>query len=318
LEAQIKVKRFNPENESESFFQEYSIDVTEDSTILDGLIKIREEIDGTLALRCSCRASICGSCSMKVNGSAKLVCKTRIKEVSPEGEPVTVEPMGNFPVIKDLVTDMDLFWSKVKSVDPYVKTNFEPEAEHIASNESMTHLLGVMNCIMCGACVSECTALEVDPAFTGPAALAKAYRFVADPRDEDKKSRLGKLNENTGVWDCSRCLACVEVCPKDVAPMERIVKMRDLAIEEGYTNTSGYRHTESFSDSIKKHGRLDETRLALESTGLLNISGLIDLAVIGIKSLFKGKIPPPLPHKPKDADKVTSIAKRLDSQETEE
>ena len=133
--------------------------------------------------------------------------------------------------------------------------NFEPEAEHIASNESMTHLLGVMNCIMCGACVSECTALEVDPTFTGPAALAKAYRFVADPRDEEKKSRLGKLNENSGVWDCTRCLACVEVCPKDVAPMERIVKMRDLAIEEGYTNTSGFRHTESFNDSIKKHGR---------------------------------------------------------------
>ena len=150
----------------------------------------------------------------------------------------------------------------------------------------MTHLLGVMNCIMCGACVSECTAMEVDPTFTGPAALAKAYRFVADPRDEEANSRLGKLNENTGVWDCTRCLACVEVCPKDVAPMERIVKMRDLAIEEGYTNTSGYRHTESFNDSIKKHGRLDETRLALESTGLLNISGLIDLAKIELKDLI--------------------------------
>lgn len=315
MEAQIKVKRFDPEHEAESFFQDYSIDVADDSTILDGLIKIREEQDGTLALRCSCRASICGSCSMKVNGSAKLVCKTRIKEVSPEGEPVVIEPMGNFPVIKDLVTDMDLFWSKVRSVDPYVKTNFEPEAEHIVSNESMAHLLGVMNCIMCGACVSECTALEVDSSFTGPAALAKAYRFVADPRDQEKNSRLGKLNQNSGVWDCTRCLACVEVCPKDVAPMERIVKMRDLAIGEGYKNTSGYRHTESFNDSIKKHGRLDETRLALESTGLLNISGLFDLAMIGIKSLFKGKIPPILPHKPEEADKVTAIAKRLDIEE---
>ena len=226
--------------------------------------------------------------------------------------------MGNFKVIKDLVTEMDSFWSKMKSVDPYVKTSFEPEAEHIASNESMTHLLGVMNCIMCGACVSECTAMEVDPTFTGPAALAKAYRFVADPRDEEANSRLGKLNENTGVWDCTRCLACVEVCPKDVAPMERIVKMRDLAIEEGYTNTSGYRHTESFNDSIKKHGRLDETRLALESTGLLNISGLIDLAKIGIKSLIRGKLPPILPHRPKDMKKVTSIAERLDNQGKEE
>ena len=144
---------------------------------------------------------------MRVNGSAKLVCKTRVKEVSPDGEQIIVEPMGNFPVIKDLVTEMDSFWSKMKSIDPYVKTSFEPEAEHIASNESMTHLLGVMNCIMCGACVSECTAMEVDPTFTGPAALAKAYRFVADPRDEETNSRLGDLNENTGVWDCTRCLA---------------------------------------------------------------------------------------------------------------
>ena len=255
---------------------------------------------------------------MRVNGSAKLVCKTRVKEVSPDGEQIIVEPMGNFTVIKDLVTEMDSFWSKMKSIDPYVKTSFEPEAEHIASNESMTHLLGVMNCIMCGACVSECTAMEVDPTFTGPAALAKAYRFVADPRDEETNSRLGNLNENTGVWDCTRCLACVEVCPKDVAPMERIVKMRDLAIEEGYTNTSGYRHTESFNDSIKKHGRLDETRLALESTGLLNISGLIDLAKIGIKSLFRGKLRRILPHRPKDMKKVTSIAERLDNQGKEE
>jgi succinate dehydrogenase / fumarate reductase iron-sulfur subunit len=317
LLAQIKVKRYDPEKSEDSFFQDYSIDLSEDSTILDGLLKIRDEQDGTLSLRCSCRASICGSCSMRVNGSAKLVCKTRIKEMSPNGEAISIEPMGNFPVIKDLVTDMDSFWSKMKSVDPYVKTTFEPEAEHIASNESMTHLLGVMNCIMCGACVSECTALEVDSSFTGPAALAKAYRFVADPRDEEKSDRLGKLNQQSGVWDCTRCLACVEVCPKDVAPMERIVKMRDFAIEEGYTNTSGFRHTESFVESIKRNGRLDETRLALESTGLKNIFGLIDLAFVGLKSLIRGKLPPILPHKPDDADKVTSLAKRLDNKEDE-
>ena len=315
--AQLKVKRYDPEKSEDSFFQDYSIDLSEDSTILDGLLKIRDEQDGTLSLRCSCRASICGSCSMRVNGSAKLVCKTRIKEMSPNGEAISIEPMGNFPVIKDLVTDMDSFWSKMKSVDPYVKTTFEPEAEHIASNESMTHLLGVMNCIMCGACVSECTALEVDSSFTGPAALAKAYRFVADPRDEEKSDRLGKLNQQSGVWDCTRCLACVEVCPKDVAPMERIVKMRDFAIEEGYTNTSGFRHTESFVESIKRNGRLDETRLALESTGLKNIFGLIDLAFVGLKSFIRGKLPPILPHKPDDADKVTSLAKRLDNKEDE-
>ena len=104
MEALIKVKRFNPEESEDSYYQDYSVDVADDSTILDSLIKIREQQDGTLSLRCSCRASICGSCSMRVNGSAKLVCKTRVKEVSPDGEQIIVEPMGNFTVIKDLVT----------------------------------------------------------------------------------------------------------------------------------------------------------------------------------------------------------------------
>ena len=123
MEALLKVKRFDPEKSDDSYFQDYSVDVAEDSTILDSLIKIREQQDGTLSLRCSCRASICGSCSMRVNGSAKLVCKTRVREVSPDGEPILVEPMGNFTVIKDLVTEMDSFWSKMKSIDPYVKTD---------------------------------------------------------------------------------------------------------------------------------------------------------------------------------------------------
>ena len=106
MEALLKVKRFDPEKSDDSYFQDYSVDVAEDSTILDSLIKIREQQDGTLSLRCSCRASICGSCSMRVNGSAKLVCKTRVREVSPDGEPILVEPMGNFTVIKDLVLSL--------------------------------------------------------------------------------------------------------------------------------------------------------------------------------------------------------------------
>ena len=209
MNVNLKVKRFDPaDSTGGSWLQEYNIDIHQDSTVLDALIHVREYEDTSLALRCACRASICGSCGMKVNGSAKLVCKTRIVGVSPNGEQITVEPMGNQPVIKDLVVSLDTFFNQVKRVEPYMQPDFIPDSgEYIASNESMENLLTAMNCIMCGCCVSDCTVLEVDDNFIGPAALAKAWRFVDDPRDSKKKDRLKDLNyEDGGIWDCTRCM----------------------------------------------------------------------------------------------------------------
>ena len=299
LIANLKVQRYDPESEKpEVYYQDYEVEVEDWFTVLDALIKVREEIDGTLSLRCACRASICGSCAMRVNGQAKLVCKTKLDSVWSPGETVTIDPPGNMPVITDLIADFKPFWDKIRQVEPYMQpTGPVPTAEYLAPNKDMVHLAGVMNCIMCGACVSDCTVLEVDKSFIGPAALAKAYRFVADPRDGKKKERLGVLNDDTGIWDCTRCMQCVEVCPKDVDPMGRIMAMRDQAIEEGFTNTSGARHTESFFNSVKRSGRLNETRLAIESMGVLNIPGQISLAPVGVKALIKGKLPSPLDHK---------------------
>ncbi|MCH7593527.1 MAG: succinate dehydrogenase iron-sulfur subunit [Chloroflexi bacterium] len=244
MEQTLRVKRYDPENPDAAGYQEYTIEVDDTFTVLDALLKIRDEIDGTLSMRCSCRASICGSCAMRVNGQAKLVCKTRVSSVSPDGEPITIDPPGNMPVIKDLVVDFKPFWDKIRAVDPFLRPEGEePEAEHLVSDDSMVHLVGVMNCIMCGACVSDCTVLEVDPNFLGPAALAKAYRFIKDPRDSHAKDRLARLNEDSGVWDCTRCMQCVEVCPKDVDPMGRIMIMRDMAMEAGFNNTPGSRPT---------------------------------------------------------------------------
>jgi succinate dehydrogenase / fumarate reductase iron-sulfur subunit len=156
--------------------------------------------------------------------------------------------------------------------------------------------------------VSDCTVLEVDSTFVGPAALAKAWRFTEDPRDDGRNERLKTLNdESGGMWDCTRCMMCVEVCPKEVAPMDRIMEMRDAAIEAGNTNTSGYRHTESLYNSVKKNGRLDETRLALDSAGWLNIPRLLDLAPIGLAAMRRGKLPPLIPHKSEDHKKVREL-----------
>jgi succinate dehydrogenase / fumarate reductase iron-sulfur subunit len=317
MKANLKVRRYNPETDKAGTvrWQEYSLDVHPASTVLDVLIQIREEVDGTLALRCSCRASICGSCGMRVNGRARLVCKTRFEAMAPNGEQVVVEPMGNQAVIKDLAVDLSSFFDKVRQVTPYLQAAKVPEkGEFIASYESMTHLVGVMNCIMCGVCVSDCTVLEVDKAFIGPAALAKAYRFAADPRDDQHAQRLSFLNDvEGGIWDCTRCYMCVEVCPKGVAPMDRIMAMRDMAIASGNHNTSGYRHTESFTNSVRKNGRLDETRLAIDSTGIMNIPGQLAMAPIGFKALMKGKLPPIRPHKADDKEKITRVFEKVEA-----
>ncbi len=320
MQTNLKVKRNSGEAGATPFYQEYSMDIHPDSTILDALIYIREEMDGTLALRCSCRASICGSCGMRINGRARLVCKTRVADLAPNGEQLVVEPMGNQQVVKDLVISLDTFFDQIKRVEPFLKPDKEPEhGEFIASNESMTNLLTSMNCIMCGCCVSDCTVLEVDSNFIGPAALAKAWRFTEDPRDGQRNERLRALNdEDGGIWDCTRCMQCVEVCPKDVAPMERIMEMRDAAIEAGNRNTPGYRHTESFYNSVKKNGRLDEAKLALDSAGKTNIPRLLDLAPIGIKSILKGKMSIKTmigPHKADNKEKIKNLYEKVEGEQ---
>ena len=293
MDVKLSVRRFNPDAAQPApYSQEYQLDLEDSATVLDGLIKLREEVDGTLALRCSCRSAICGSCAMRINGHATLACNTKIVDAMPgEGKPIVVEPVENMQVIKDLVVDFTSFWDKVRDVEPWLQPEGPaPEHEYLASNESMLHLADVMGCIMCGACVSDCTVLEVDPNFLGPAALAKAYRFVADPRDDADKSRLGNLNEYGGVWDCTRCMQCVEVCPKGVDPMGRIMALRDKAMEAGYTKTYGARHANAFAKYVEHSGRVDEFRLPVESKGIFNVLELLKLVPTGIRfQLRKGR-----------------------------
>ena len=314
MQVTFSVKRFDPEaNNAAPHFQTYTLDMDDSSTVLDGLIRIREEVDGSLTLRCSCRSAICGSCGMRINGQAGLACNTKIVDAMRGDAPISVEPMGNMPVVKDLVTDMAIHWNKVRAVQPWMQHDGpEPEAEYIAPNEDMVHLAGVMSCIMCGACVSDCASMEVDKNFVGPAALAKSYRFVADPRDDADEARLGSLNEYGGIWDCTRCMQCVEVCPKGVAPMDRIMVLRDKAIEAGYTNTYGARHAEAFAKSVEHSGWLDETQLVVNTYGKTNFKELVKLIPVAARSFKAGKVPP-LRHKPRPgAENVRRIFEKVD------
>ena len=325
MQVTLNVRRYDPERADGTqtgvaYWQAYILDVPDYFTVLDALIQIREEVDGSLGLRCSCRSAICGSCSMRIDGHAKLACKIKVISLAGEGGEITVEPMANLPLVKDLVVDMVPFWDKVRAVDPWLQPEGPPpEHEYVVPNQAMVHLSEVMNCIMCGACVSDCTVLEAelkagkpyDQTFLAPAALAKAYRFVADPRDDKQKERLQKLSEPTGAWDCTHCFECVEVCPKGVAPMDRILKIREMAVAAGFTNNPGTRHARAAEHSIRASGRNYELTFYPKSVGLFNVKELVPNIPIGLKLIRKAGMSFVRPHKAEKAEKIREVFKRL-------
>jgi succinate dehydrogenase / fumarate reductase iron-sulfur subunit len=185
---------------------------------------------------------------------------------------IEIEPMGNMPVIKDLIVDMDaVHWKKVQRVTPWL-INKEPipEREYIVPAESMMDVTQSMACIQCGACVSDCLAMEVDPEFIGPAALAKAYRFVGDPRDDQHRDRLEDLAEDPhGIYDCTHCFMCIDACPKDVAPMSQIMRLRRRAGSDYdiVDPNNGERHEQAFVSLVHTYGLLNEAELLPRSFG---------------------------------------------------
>lgn len=286
--------RFNPEIDKQPRVEEYRLDVGRGATILDCLIRIKNELDGSLALRYSCRSAICGSCAMDINGSEKLACRTTVRRELERHGRLEIGPLLNLPVIKDLVADMTPFWGKVRAVTPWLAS---PPPGSRPSRLPSAHMdfQNVDACIMCGACVGACAAHEVSREFLGPAALAKAERFVADPREPEqaKRHRLALLEQEHGIWDCTRCNLCVEVCPKDVKPMEAIIRLRRAALDIGLTATGGARHITGFTSLIHQYGRLNEALMPLKIVGW-NPFRAWRIIPLGIKMWLRGKVPNPL------------------------
>ena len=270
----LNVRRYDPESGDTAYWAEYDVEVAPERSVLDGILQVKDREDASLAIRCSCQAAICGSCAVRINGRTALACNTRISDAAAKAKDgaITVEPMNNMPVIKDLIVDMDaVHWKKVQRVVPWLLPEGEaPEREYIVPAESMIDITQSMACIHCGACVGACLSLEVDPEFVGPAALAKAYRFVGDPRDGQTEERLKDLAEDPhGMYDCTHCFACIEVCPKDVAPMSQIMRLRrratsDFGIKD---KNNGYGHEHAFVGLIEKYGTLHEAQLLPRSYG---------------------------------------------------
>jgi succinate dehydrogenase / fumarate reductase, iron-sulfur subunit len=185
---------------------------------------------------------------------------------------IEIEPMGNMPVIKDLIVDMDaVHWKKIQRVTPWlIPKQPVPEREYLVSKEAMVDVTQTMACIQCGACVSDCLAMEVDPGFVGPAALAKSYRFVGDPRDDRHFERLNDLAQDPqGMFDCTHCFKCVQACPKDVNPMGQIMRLRRKATGDFHIvdKNNGERHEAAFTTLIKDNGLLWEAELLPRSYG---------------------------------------------------
>ncbi|MCW3056308.1 MAG: succinate dehydrogenase/fumarate reductase iron-sulfur subunit, partial [Solirubrobacterales bacterium] len=247
---------------------------------------------------------------------------------------IEIEPMGNMPVLKDLIVDMDdVHWKKIRRVTPWLLAKQPvPEREYLVPRESMVDVTQTMACIQCGACVSDCLAMEVDPLFIGPAALAKAYRFVGDPRDDQHFERLNDLAEDPhGMFDCTHCFKCVDACPKDVNPMGQIMRLRRIAIADHHIvdSNNGERHEEAFTSLIRDNGLLWEAELLPRSYGGNSWFGkfapaagkelLSSLPAI-VKALVRGKVTPLgalKPHRiPKqDLRNVQAIYERIEGRE---
>jgi succinate dehydrogenase / fumarate reductase iron-sulfur subunit len=336
-EYTLKLYRYDPESGDPARWENYDVELPDHMSVLDGVLQARATQDGSIAIRCSCQAAICGSCAVRINGKTRLACNTKIALAAEEADDrtgvgdIVVEPMANYPVIKDLIVDMDaVHWKKVQRVVPWLLPEGDPpEREYIVPAESMIDVTQAMACIQCGACVGACLSLEVDPEFIGPAALAKAYRFVGDPRDAATEERLNDLAEDPhGLFDCTHCFQCIEVCPKDVAPMSQIMRLRRRATQDFHIKdrNNGYGHEKAFTDLIETYGTLHEAQLLPRSFGdgslvksqvsphgLKNLIPALPTAVRGVTS---GKVAPTKVihhHKLPDQKQIKRIYKEIES-----
>jgi succinate dehydrogenase / fumarate reductase iron-sulfur subunit len=306
MNVALKIWRFDPES-GERALREYEVDAPEWACLLDVLDLIKDKHDGTLAYRKSCRMMICGSCGMRMDGRAVLACKERMQPIVDAGHVPVISAMGNMPVIKDLVVDMAPFWGKIRAVKPWLDPGYDEvaEKERIASQQQMNVIHKEALCIMCGCCVSECNSMESDPEFLGPAALAKGFRFVGDPRDRDDVERLNALNQEHGIWDCTRCYFCNERCPKGVDPRDAIAKLGAESIKQGIDHDWGAKHAKWFVRSAETTGWLRETELVPKTQGIVSA---IKETGFALKLAKHGKVPPPFPpHVAKDVDEARAL-----------
>jgi fumarate reductase iron-sulfur subunit len=223
----LRVARYRPEQETAPTFDEYEVPLRKDWAVLDGLNYIKDELDGTLSYRWSCRMGICGSCGANVNGEPKLTCGTFLTDYAPG--PVRIEPLANFPIIRDLVVELTDFMAKLGTVQPWlIRDEEQPveDGEYLQTPAQLDEYKQFSMCINCMLCYSACPVYGLDSHFLGPAALALAQRYNLDSRDDGAHRRLTVLSQPEGVWGCTYVGECSRACPKGVDPAGAIQRLK--------------------------------------------------------------------------------------------
>ena len=226
--AEFKILRYDPDKDKMPYFQTFTFKEEKGMTVLEGLYYILENLDSSLAFRSSCRAAVCGSCAMHINGVYNLACRVQIEKLKGK---VALRPLAHLPILKDLVVDLKPFFDNYRAIKPYLlPKNEPPEKEYIQSAEERKKVDPWINCILCAACYGSCPVAASDPKYLGPHALMKSLRFVDDSRDGATRDRIAFVANDFGVFRCHTIFNCQKVCPKNLDPTNAIAKLKMKAV----------------------------------------------------------------------------------------
>lgn len=231
MDVQLKILRFNPEQDEKPSFKDYTVDVLPTDRVLDALHAVKWQRDGSLAFRRSCAHGVCGSDAMLINGRNRLACKILVKDLK---QPITIEPMRGFKIVKDLVVDMEGFFQGYRAVKPYLMNDEPaPQKERLQSPEDRERYDDTTKCILCGACTGSCPSFWANKEYVGPAAIVQAHRFILDSRDQGADERLSILNERNGVWRCRTIFNCTDACPRGIEVTKAIGQIKKMLLKAG-------------------------------------------------------------------------------------
>lgn len=228
----FKVYRYDPTTNENPRLDTYEVDVSGVSMVLDGLIRIKNDMDSTLAFRRSCREGVCGSCAFNINGANTLACTKSMADLKGD---VVIYPLPHQPVIKDLIPDLSTFYRQHAYIEPFLKAKSdEPETEWRQSQTDRDKLDGLYECILCACCSTGCPSYwwngdkGGEEEYLGPAALLQAYRWLTDSRDQYTNERLDALEDEFKLYRCHTIMNCAQVCPKHLNPAKAIAEIKKL------------------------------------------------------------------------------------------
>ena len=234
MQAELRIRRFNPEKDSKPWWGEYTLEnVNDTDSVLDLLHRLKWEVDGTLTLRRSCAHGVCGSDAMRINGANALACKMLVQRLKSSGDMVKiqVEQILGLPVLKDLIVDMEPFFDHYRSVQPYFINNTpapEDGRERRQSQADRARFDDTTKCILCAACTTSCPSFWANDKYVGPAAIVQAHRFIFDSRDYGAEERLEVVGDNFGVWRCRTVFNCTNACPREIEVTKAIAEVKTV------------------------------------------------------------------------------------------